>query len=88
MGISGKELTIAEVVEVIRLRRLGWSIREVAREVGRNPETIGKYGSCSLVVRVDAVAVVIEARAKIKAMVAAKRAARRKRKSKNLRGER
>lgn len=88
MGISGKELTIAEVVEVIRLRRLGWSYREVMRELDLGMVAVAKYGSRSLIAQPNALAVVIAARAKVKAMVAAKREARRKTNSKKLRGER
>jgi hypothetical protein len=84
MGISGKELTIAEVVEVIRLRRLGWSIREVMRELDLQIATVAKYGSRSLVANPNALAIIIAARTKAKARVAAKRSMERKKSKSGL----
>jgi hypothetical protein len=78
MGISGQATPIAVVVRIIELRRRGWSVRDVMRELDLQIGTVAKYGSCSLIARPDALAVVIAARVKAKAMVAAKRATRRK----------
>lgn len=78
MGISGQATPIAVVVRIIELRRLGWSMREVMRELDLHAAVVARYGRSDLVAKPNALAVIIEARAKMKAAVAAKRAAARK----------
>lgn len=77
MGISGQATPIAVVVRIIELRRLGWSMREVMRELDLHADTVARYGARALIAKPNALALVIAARAKAKAAVAAKRAAAR-----------
>lgn len=78
MGISGQATPVVIVARIIELRRLGWSMRAVMRELDLHAEAVAKYGHASLIAKPNALAIVIAARAKVQAKVAAKRAAARK----------
>jgi hypothetical protein len=43
MGISGKRISAGEIEAMMRLRVLGWSLRQVARELDYEVRTVLKY---------------------------------------------
>jgi len=49
MGISGKRTPAGEVELMIQLRRLGWSVNEVARELDCDRRTILRRASAVVI---------------------------------------
>jgi hypothetical protein len=77
MGVSGKKLSDSDVREVWRLRLLGWSVRDVGREMGIHYLTVWKYAPQWRVDKPDGLVSMLKAIEAHKQLLATKRKNRR-----------